>query len=105
MVPRKKGMCKIKGHYHKIKDCFNNPKSKKYCGIPNEENMKCKEVVDDISCYEEGSIINDDTMPTNDDDDHGQSVTPETDDRFVPVPLANETTDSNAGNTKMTSNY
>ena len=31
--------------------------------------------------------------------------TPETDDRFVPVPLANETTDSNAGNTKMTSNY
>ena len=104
MVPRKKGMCKIKGHYHKIKDCPNNPKSKKYCGIPYEE-MKCKEVVDDISRDEEGSIINDDTMPTNDDDDHGQSVTPETNDRFVPVPLANETTDSNAGNTKMTSNY
>ena len=100
VVPRKKGMCKIKGHYHKIKDCPNNPKSKKYCGIPYEE-MKCKEVVDDISRDEEGSIINDDTMPTNDDDDHGQSVTTDAHDRCVSVPLANETTGcSNAGNTK-----
>ena len=62
--------------------------------------MKCKEVIDDdISRDEEGSIINDDTMPTNDDDGQGQNVTTDAHDRCA-VPLANETTDSNAGNTK-----
>ena len=97
VVPRKKGMCKIIGHFHKIKDCPNNPKSKKYCGIPYEE-MKCKEVTDGISRDVEGEgSINDDTMPrTNNDDDQRQSVATNAHDRGVPVPLANE---SNAGNT------
>ena len=32
----KKQACPLPGHYHKFVDCPNNPKSKKYCGIPAE---------------------------------------------------------------------